>query len=98
MKVYTLRSYMCRISSASFVGRWRDHLVHESRVPDPHIHQMDVDLQGEHRIRAAQPLRDLLHVAARLESREAEGVECHLRKAGGFDRWNEHATAEIPVG
>ena len=30
MKVYTLRSYMCRISSSSFDSCWHDNVIHES--------------------------------------------------------------------
>lgn len=62
---------MCSISSTSF-SRWHDHLIDEGRIPDPGVHQVDVNLQGEPGVGVAQPLRYLLHVAAASNSSEAQ--------------------------
>lgn len=59
---------MCRISYTSFfLRRWHVHLIHKGRIADPGVHQVDVELQRESGVGVAQPLRDLLHVAAGLE-------------------------------
>ena len=69
---------MCRISSSSFVSRWHDHVIHEGRIADSRVHQVDIDLQREAGVSVAE--HPICASPVRLNQRRRCDVSGHRRQ------------------